>query len=702
MEHVEDPENHSDVSDENEEATQNQQTSAPNAKKIRSSRACVACRRMKTRCEVDEALGNACKLCIRARRQCIMQAIPRRRKRKTTERVADLERKINTLTALLAANDSSGSGDPSPPSAQTDGSIPGDLAPGPSQTLIEDALNHGLLDWKTACKAFDRYRRKMCQYFPFVVFPPTSDAKTVSEQQPTLFFAIVAAALTSINARMDGGLGDMLTKDLALRIMYRGERSLELVQTLLVHISFYIRAKHMRELNFNQLVHIASTMALDIGLGRRPHKPTSTHRTEPHQLESLAGRRAWLGCYYMATSVSMSLRHPAFLRWSVYVEECLDVLSSEPPALPSDVWLCDLIRIQHIAEDASIVFSMDDPGSIVTLRDVKTQYQIGSFRHRLEHWRRYAKTDLTQPYVRHVEASADLFIHEIALHSEHNIDELRAPIRPVAVKPGGVEVITSSLNDLHFLPARIESLFACLSAIHKVFDAMLSMEFATLCTLPNLFFVRTGYAARALRKLLSICETQTLVKGQIPIDIKDLKFEDYMDSLIALLSKIHEANHSQVARAFGMVLKQIRAQDTDPSTIVCGHPQQNPDVDTRQPESLAAPPLLATGQSHPPPTHGEQIYMPPSDLNSFSIDLTSNASSSRQQQHLDAPLAPNLQSTVPPFLQHDMSDSLMSDIDILQWFEQDFQFDDLEMYQQNDDLGSRTRSAPDVGGWQQK
>jgi hypothetical protein len=76
------------------------------------------------------------------------------------------------------------------------------------------------------------------------------------------------------------------------------------------------------------------------------------------------------------------------------VEECLDVLSSEPRALPSDEWLCDLIRLEHIAEDASVVFSMDDPGSIVTFRDVKIQYQMGGFRQRLENWRRYCRTDL--------------------------------------------------------------------------------------------------------------------------------------------------------------------------------------------------------------------------------------------------------------------------------------------------------------------
>ena len=301
----EEPEVHSDASDDSDDAELQHHVSARSAKKVRTSRACIACRRMKTRCEIDEALGTACKLCIRARRQCIMQSIPRRRKRKTTERVADLEKKIDALTALLAANEPSTSGDPTPKSAGDDSSAQAKTSDSDqassSKTLIAEALDRGLLDWNTACESFDRYKLRMCAYFPFVVFPDTSDAKMVKDQQPLLFFAIVTVAITSMGKNVDSELGDMLTKDLALRIMYRGERSLELIQTILVHISFYTRAKHMRELNFNQMVHIASTMALDIGLGRRSHKSVSKDSADPNQLESLAGRRAWLGCYYAAT-----------------------------------------------------------------------------------------------------------------------------------------------------------------------------------------------------------------------------------------------------------------------------------------------------------------------------------------------------------------------------------------------------------------
>jgi hypothetical protein len=229
-----------------------------------------------------------------------MQDIPRRRKRKTTEIVADLEQKINVLTALLASKETGTSitdtdSVPPPPGPEQESPVP------PEESLMAEALSRGLLDWETACAAFDRYKHEMSSYFPFVVFPQTTDAKVLREQQPLLFFAIITVSISRMQSKVDAELCDILIKDLALRIMYKGERSLELVQALLVHVSFYSRTLQMRDLNFNQMTHIASTMATDIGLGRRPHKATSEQRNGPYQLESLAARRAWLGCYYMAT-----------------------------------------------------------------------------------------------------------------------------------------------------------------------------------------------------------------------------------------------------------------------------------------------------------------------------------------------------------------------------------------------------------------
>lgn len=310
MDSTEDHEIHSDLSDESDDGDQQyegrQGGSSQSNKKTRSSRACLACRRMKTRCEVDETLGTACKLCIRARRQCIMQTLPRRRKKKTTDRVADLERKINVLTALLANSDSTLSRTTNASSTVEASSSRGKVSdpvntqtPEAPPTLIAEAVERGLLTWEGAYRMFDKYREEMCHYFPFVVFPTTSTAELVKEQQPLLFFTIVTVATGTLPGCANLDLWDMLTKVLALRIMYHGERSLELVQTLIVYVTWYNRGKEMQELNFNQMVHIACTMALDIGLGRRSLQARSARQADPHQLESLTGRRAWLGCYYM-------------------------------------------------------------------------------------------------------------------------------------------------------------------------------------------------------------------------------------------------------------------------------------------------------------------------------------------------------------------------------------------------------------------
>jgi hypothetical protein len=92
----------------------------------------------------------------------------------------------------------------------------------------------------------------------------------------------------------------------------------------------------------------------------------------------------------------MSLRRPLLLRWSAYNDECLELLETAPDALPSDKWLCHLVRSQHIAEDVGFQFSMDDPASVISLTDTKTQYHLKAFERQLEEWRQHATMDISQ------------------------------------------------------------------------------------------------------------------------------------------------------------------------------------------------------------------------------------------------------------------------------------------------------------------
>ena len=79
----------------------------PDAKRLR---ACEACRGLKVRCEPDPVKGT-CRRCAKAGRTCIITVPSRKRQKKTDSKVAELEKKIDALTASLHATKSQGQTD---------------------------------------------------------------------------------------------------------------------------------------------------------------------------------------------------------------------------------------------------------------------------------------------------------------------------------------------------------------------------------------------------------------------------------------------------------------------------------------------------------------------------------------------------------------------------------------------------------------
>jgi hypothetical protein len=70
-------------------------------------RACEACRGLKVRCEPDQNNPDGpCKRCAKANRNCVVTVPSRKRQKKTDSRVAELEKKIDALTASLHAQKS--------------------------------------------------------------------------------------------------------------------------------------------------------------------------------------------------------------------------------------------------------------------------------------------------------------------------------------------------------------------------------------------------------------------------------------------------------------------------------------------------------------------------------------------------------------------------------------------------------------------
>ena len=73
-------------------------------------RACEACRGLKVRCEPDP-VKRTCRRCAKAGRTCVVTAPTRKRQKKADSRVAELEKKIDALTASLHATKGQGASD---------------------------------------------------------------------------------------------------------------------------------------------------------------------------------------------------------------------------------------------------------------------------------------------------------------------------------------------------------------------------------------------------------------------------------------------------------------------------------------------------------------------------------------------------------------------------------------------------------------
>ena len=247
----------------------------------------------------------------------------------------------------------------------------------------------------------------------------------------------------------------------------------------------------------------------------------------------------------------MSLRRPLLIRWGPYADECVEILTSSPDALSSDRYLCHLVRGQHIAEDIGLEFSMDDPASQVSLTDSNTQFHLKAFERQLAEWYDSATLEmLKKPIVQHTKGIINLYMHEIAMHHNHNIDDFRPPYIATPIDgPPDPDNIT---------PAHVEALTTCINSAHSAFEAFLSMDIYALRALPTLFFVRNSYAAVALIKMYSAVSAKGS-KYSTVFKARDLKVEYYLDRMIEALSKSCDDSLSRVAQKFTLIFNMLKS-----------------------------------------------------------------------------------------------------------------------------------------------
>lgn len=216
---------------------------------------------------------------------------------------------------------------------------------------------------------------------------------------------------------------------------------------------------------------------------------------------------------------------------SPYVMECIEFFKVSPAALPGDKVLCALVRIINIMEDVATCFHMDDPASIVRLDDASTQFSLKTFEKRIDEWREDVWKDLSPGLLNIIHATATLYTHEIALHTDHNIDDFRPP----AGRPGSKYDDSNAIKDF-ITPSHLDALTKCVVAMKSALDTFIAIfPSPSMSHLPCLSIVWTTYAAVAMIRLDGALRASKSKYAEI--FMPDLKVDYYLDNIIKNLKR---------------------------------------------------------------------------------------------------------------------------------------------------------------------
>ena len=433
-----------------------------------------------------------------------------------------------------------------------------------------------IIDAATAERIFDRYVTKFVPRFPAVVFPPGTKAKTVRKAKPIVFLAILSSTCygTSVPKQTQDKLEEEFRDVISDSVWKKGEKSLEIIQSLHVATLWYRPPSNFEQHMFYQWVHFSAFMAIDIGIGKRL-PPTKRKLFEQPWAraaklanpESAVVRRAWITCYFLCTSISMILRRPILFRFTQYTRECLEYLESAEDALPSDKLLCQHVRLAHIAEDIAVQFALDDPAVNLSISDRTVTYNI---KHLEKDLAEVVEKHLTDHSIKLSEHITSLYLHEIALHSQSNVEDFKAPFTEESFRTSAGQAVLG--------PEHVEALTACKAACRNILDTFLSYEQDTVYILPVIFCmfsttrsdcltltcclaVRCIYAVVVLIKLYIAAKSPGEMCNIIKTD--DLGVESYIERMYNLFKSFMERDSNSPHSKFLYVMERLQIRFTE-------------------------------------------------------------------------------------------------------------------------------------------
>ncbi|KAL1794338.1 hypothetical protein ACET3X_007759 [Alternaria dauci] len=283
--------------------------------------------------------------------------------------------------------------------------------------------------------------RNMSATFPFVMLPPQITAKQLHEHRPMLLLAVLLVSSWKDHTRQMQ-LDVVFRTELAHRTIVQPRRTLGLVQSVLVYLSWYhFVFSHKTEQIFF-LHNIVIGLALDIGL-HQDFQPISSSMPQrpkappPPPGELRERHRAFLGCYYLSSMVAAGLQKPNLLKHTPVMTEWAQGLKRNREYETDEAidLLISLRQIDDQVQDA--LFTAD--ASQLPISDGRALMHVRFIDVQLDAWKRECDGVASQELLELSFSYTKMQLHSVALRSS-------PPDLPASVRSSQINSLISSLE----------------------------------------------------------------------------------------------------------------------------------------------------------------------------------------------------------------------------------------------------------------
>ncbi|RYO84071.1 hypothetical protein DL766_009696 [Monosporascus sp. MC13-8B] len=189
------------------------------------------------------------------------------------------------------------------------------------------------------------FQDTLLPHCPSVALPDGADVRSLARDMPFVLLAILAVTSCSTSLQGHSLYDEEFRKVLGLKFVTSSERSLEMLQGLLIYCAWY--PFHLRPKNRQVIQYMR--MAVDIVQDLELDREGGYMSLDPQ--DKLPGIRAFLACHYSLSNYYWTWRMVPALPYNSWVAHCWEVLERSS-TLDGDQTLVWLVRLQHITDAA--------------------------------------------------------------------------------------------------------------------------------------------------------------------------------------------------------------------------------------------------------------------------------------------------------------------------------------------------------------